>query len=122
MSEKSSEEDTVAGEAASRSIGSKMRFIVGKSWMISPLIRHSFLLSSRTVFMFSIQIASTGPSKINHFLSGVCSATKHETITAILRFAVHKNPISWYGIPVSTATAHQEMTWLAPCLHHSWVD
>jgi hypothetical protein len=28
-------------------------------------------LSSSTVFMFSIHTASTGPSKINHFLSGV---------------------------------------------------
>ena len=31
----------------------------------------TFLLSSNTVFMFSIQIASTGPSKISHFRSGV---------------------------------------------------
>ncbi len=62
---------TVAGEAASRSIGSNMRLVVGASWMISPLIKHSFLLSSSTVFMFSIQIASTGPSNISHFLSGV---------------------------------------------------
>ena len=62
---------TVAGEATSKSMGSNMRLVVLASWMISPLIRHSFLLSSNTVFMFSIQIASTGPSKINHFLSGV---------------------------------------------------
>ena len=33
--------------------------------------KHTFLLSSNTVFMFSIQIASTGPSKISHFRSGV---------------------------------------------------
>jgi hypothetical protein len=38
--------------------------------MTSPEVRQSFLLSSKTVFMFSIQTASTGPSKINHFLSG----------------------------------------------------
>lgn len=31
----------------------------------------TFLLSSRTVFMFSIQIASTGPSNTTHFLSEV---------------------------------------------------
>jgi hypothetical protein len=30
-------------------------------------VKHSFLLSSRTVFMFSIQMASTGPSKSIHF-------------------------------------------------------
>ena len=37
--------------------------------MISPLLRHSFLLSSSTVFMFSIQTASTGPSNMYHRLS-----------------------------------------------------
>ncbi|TNN79443.1 hypothetical protein EYF80_010257 [Liparis tanakae] len=62
---------TVAGDATSRSMGSKMRLICGDIWMISPLIRHSFLLSSSTVFMFSIHTASTGPSKISHFLSGL---------------------------------------------------
>ena len=58
-------------EACERSIVSKMRLIGGDIWMISPLMRHSFLLSSNTVFMFSIQRASIGPSKITHFLSGV---------------------------------------------------
>lgn len=62
---------TVAGDATSRSMGSKMRLICGDIWMISPLIRHSFLLSSSTVFIFSIHTASTGPSKISHFLSGL---------------------------------------------------
>lgn len=61
-------EFTVAGDAASKSIGSKTKFVVGASWMISPLMRHSFLLSSSTVLRFSIHIASTGPSNINHFL------------------------------------------------------
>ena len=46
-----------------------MRLVVGASWMISPDIRQSFLLSSSTVFIFSIQTASTGPSNINHFLN-----------------------------------------------------
>eukprot|EP00955_Chlamydomonas_euryale_P091806 364648-Chlamydomonas_euryale.AAC.3 len=32
----------------------------------APELRHSFLLSSSTVFMFSIQIASTGPSSTSH--------------------------------------------------------
>lgn len=68
---------TVAGEATSRSMGSNIRLVVLASWMISPLIRHSFLLSSNTVFMFSIQMASTGPSKISHFLSGVYTTTKY---------------------------------------------
>ena len=43
-------------------------------WMISPDTRHSFLLSSSTVFMFSIHTASTGPSNIIHFLVVVVSA------------------------------------------------
>ena len=58
--------ETVAGDATARSIGSKIRFICGDIAMISPLIRQSFLLSSSTVFMFSIQMASTGPSKTIH--------------------------------------------------------
>lgn len=40
-----------------------------ESLMISPELRHSFLLSSRTVFMFSIHTASTGPSNMYHFFS-----------------------------------------------------
>ncbi|TNN40904.1 hypothetical protein EYF80_048921 [Liparis tanakae] len=39
------------------------------SLMISPELRHSFLLSSSTVFMFSIHTASTGPSNMYHFFS-----------------------------------------------------
>lgn len=36
-----------------------------------PPVQLTFLLSSSTVFIFSIQIASTGPSKSTHFRSGV---------------------------------------------------
>ena len=61
--------DTVAGDATARSSTSNIIVIVDDIWMISPDTRHSFLLSSNTVFMFSIQIASTGPSNSNHFLS-----------------------------------------------------
>lgn len=43
-----------------------MTDIEGVSAMISPDARQSFLLSSNTVFKFSIQTASTGPSKIIH--------------------------------------------------------
>jgi hypothetical protein len=50
--------ETVAGEATARSIGSKIRFIMRDMAMISPDIRQSFLLSSSTVFMFSIQMAA----------------------------------------------------------------
>jgi hypothetical protein len=31
----------VAGDATSRSIGSKIKLVVGESWIISPLIRQS---------------------------------------------------------------------------------
>ena len=42
-----------------------------RTWMISELGRHSFLLSSSTVFMFSIQMASTGPSSTIHLRSSL---------------------------------------------------
>lgn len=54
--------ETVAGEATARSATSKIMRCRSVSFMISPLERQSFLLSSRTVFMFSIHTASTGPS------------------------------------------------------------
>ena len=37
--------------------------------IVSPLIKHNFLLSSKTVFIFSIQPASTGPSNTMNYLS-----------------------------------------------------
>lgn len=85
---------TVAGDATSRSTGSKMRLICGDIWIISPLIRHSFLLSSSTVFMFSIHTASTGPSKISHFLSGLYWTQEElEFITIHLMWEKKKHPI-----------------------------
>ena len=60
--------ETVAGDATARSSTSNMTRLVSASGMISPELRQSFLLSSRTVFMFSIQIASTGPSKTIHLM------------------------------------------------------
>lgn len=56
-------------EAWERSSVSKMRFMLLDIWMISPLIRHSFLLSSSTVFMLSIQRVSMGPSNTTHLRS-----------------------------------------------------
>lgn len=56
--------DTVAGEATLRSPTSNIIVCVGNNLIISPEVRQSFLLSSNKVFMFSIQRASTGPSKI----------------------------------------------------------
>ena len=65
--------DTVAGDATARSFTSKIMFITDDIATISPLFRHSFLLSSSTVFMFSIQMASTGPSSITHLRLGLWS-------------------------------------------------
>ena len=56
----------MAGLATARSMTSNRHFILSLSLMRSPLARHSVWLSSSTVFMDSIQIASTGPSKIVH--------------------------------------------------------
>lgn len=58
---------TVAGEAADKSLTSKIILVPGESLMISPLVKQSFLLSSSTVFMFSIHKESTGPSNTIHW-------------------------------------------------------
>jgi len=61
--------DTVAGEAYVRSYTSKSMLILSLIGIVSPLMRHNFLLSSRTVFIFSIHPASTGPSNTINYLS-----------------------------------------------------
>eukprot|EP00961_Rhodomonas_salina_P048978 657455-Rhodomonas_salina.1 len=61
--------DTVAGEALLRFSGSKTAFISAVIGMRSPLARVNSLLSSSTVFKFSIQMASTGPSSRIHVLA-----------------------------------------------------
>ncbi len=71
--------DTVAGDAAAKSSGSNIMktallrakqqckqalayiVTVELSFTISPDVKHSFLLSSSTVFMDSIHMASIGP-------------------------------------------------------------
>jgi len=60
--------ETVAGDACYKSSTSNIIVIHLVNFIISPDVKHSFLLSSRTVFMFSIQTASTGPSKTIHSL------------------------------------------------------
>ena len=52
--------------------------------MISPEVRQSFLLSSITVFMSSIQIASIGPSKTSHFRSVVWLRDRSRKSTATM--------------------------------------
>mmetsp|Transcript_66780 Transcript_66780/g.204398 ORF Transcript_66780/g.204398 Transcript_66780/m.204398 type:complete len:313 (-) Transcript_66780:505-1443(-) len=58
---------TVAGDATAKSLTSNITVMLGGSLMRSPLARHNILLSSNTVFMFSIQMASTGPSRTTHW-------------------------------------------------------
>ena len=55
--------DTVAGEALSMLCGSNTTLHCGDIGMRSPLAKVSVLLSSNTLFRFSIHMASTGPSR-----------------------------------------------------------
>mmetsp|Transcript_24998 Transcript_24998/g.71875 ORF Transcript_24998/g.71875 Transcript_24998/m.71875 type:complete len:207 (-) Transcript_24998:4357-4977(-) len=64
---------TVAGDATAKSLTSNMMVMLGGNLMRSPLDKQSILLSSSTVFMFSIHTASTGPSSMTHCLL-LCSA------------------------------------------------
>lgn len=61
--------DTVAGDAFSMLCTSNSSLQVGAMGMRSPLARVSVLLSSSTEFRFSIQMASTGPSKMRKMFS-----------------------------------------------------
>mmetsp|Transcript_17532 Transcript_17532/g.48818 ORF Transcript_17532/g.48818 Transcript_17532/m.48818 type:complete len:297 (+) Transcript_17532:6546-7436(+) len=97
--------DTVAGEATARSPTSKIIDIVGLICIISEFGRQSFLLSSSTVFMFSIQMASTGPSKMSHLRSELGSAARPLNATATTPsfhswVALSVSPYSW---PMVTA-------------------
>jgi hypothetical protein len=49
-SDESLDSHTVAGEATSRSIGSKIKFVVGASWIISPDIKHKYDLLPNTMY------------------------------------------------------------------------
>lgn len=60
---------TVAGEATAKSCTSNTMCINGVNLILSLLARHNILLSSSTVFMFSIHRASTGPSQITQWWS-----------------------------------------------------
>jgi hypothetical protein len=62
---------TVAGLACYKSSTSNIIVIQRVRRMVSYEVRQSFLLSSSTVFIFSIQTASTGPSNTTHLRSGI---------------------------------------------------
>lgn len=64
---------TVAGEATAKSCTSNNMWMNGVNLILSEFAKHNILLSSSTVFMFSIQRASTGPSHTIHWWSSVVS-------------------------------------------------
>ena len=61
--------DTVAGDALSKFSTSKTSFTFSVIAILSLFARVRIRLSSSTVFRFSIQIASTGPSQVIHVLN-----------------------------------------------------
>lgn len=70
--------DTVAGEALSILCTSNTSLQQGDMVIRSPLARVRVLLSSRTEFKFSIQMASTGPSRtIQMFSPGIGNRSNH---------------------------------------------
>ena len=62
---------TVAGDATAKSNTSKIILIYVFNFIRSPLLKHNVIESSKTVFIFSIHNASTGPSNTTHFFSNV---------------------------------------------------
>jgi len=61
--------DTVAGDALLRFSTSKTNLQFSVIGILSPLAKVKILLSSSTVFKLSIQIVSTGPSKVIQVLN-----------------------------------------------------
>lgn len=55
---------TVAGDAYYKLDVSKIIYVLSYNLIISPDVKHNFLLSSKTVFKFSTHYVSIGPSKI----------------------------------------------------------
>ena len=72
---------TVAGDATARSWTSKSMCMNGVNLIRSLLARHNILLSSSTVFMFSIHSASTGPSQITHWCASDVSWTRKQPMS-----------------------------------------
>ena len=88
---------TVAGEATARSCTSNNMCILLVSLILSELARHNILLSSNTVFMFSIHKASTGPSQITHLWSSVVSYMYMYMYTNIIIIIVHVHVLHIQG-------------------------
>lgn len=78
--------ETVAGEAFSMLWTSNNSLHEGDIVILSPFARVRVLLSSKTEFKFSIQIASTGPSKTrNTFSPGKIIKRERVHITLLRR-------------------------------------
>lgn len=77
--------ETVAGEALSMLWGSKTILQFGAMGIRSPLARVRVLLSSNTEFRFSIQMASTGPSRTIQICSPGCHPREKEETTRVHR-------------------------------------
>lgn len=74
--------DTVAGEATARSCTSKSMRNSYLNLIRSELARQRVMLSSSTVFMFSIHRASTGPSNTIHsFFFGSQVSSSYTVLT-----------------------------------------
>mmetsp|Transcript_36522 Transcript_36522/g.46037 ORF Transcript_36522/g.46037 Transcript_36522/m.46037 type:complete len:225 (+) Transcript_36522:1674-2348(+) len=74
--------ETVAGEAFTKVSTSNISFTLSVMGIRSPFAKVRILLSSSTVFKSSIQIASTGPSKMTHCKSEDVSRAHMRTIPA----------------------------------------
>ena len=57
----------IDGVAAFKSMVSNIILICLLIFIIYPLLKHNFLFSSKTVFIFYTQSESIGPSKTSHF-------------------------------------------------------
>ena len=78
--------ETVAGDALSMLCGSKMILQDGDIGIRSPFASVKVLLSSSTEFKFSIQIASTGPSRTIQIRSPASNGKKVNIITLSCSF------------------------------------
>ncbi len=76
--------ETVAGLATAKSLTSNIIVNNALNFILYPLDKHNILLSSNTVFIFSIHNGSTGPSNYIQFYSYIYSSSYFITISLII--------------------------------------
>ena len=94
------------------------------AWRTPLFLEQSVLLSSKTVFMFSIQMASTGPSKFTHFLSSTRSAKPYAFGVASLGeetrvfrvYDVHRRK-EFSFLPIISALFHASLPLCPFCIY-----